>query len=84
MARIDPHLVISHKFPEATYRYTERRDAALYAVGIGACATDALDADELRFVYQEDGQQFVKVFPTFDAVVLLEPLGSISAIPGME
>ncbi|GAB2215936.1 hypothetical protein Drorol1_Dr00023699 [Drosera rotundifolia] len=83
MARIDPHLVISHKFPEATYRYTER-DAALYALGIGACATDALDGDELRFVYHEDGQQFVKVFPTFAALVSLGSLSSISAIPGME
>lgn len=37
------------------------RDAALYALGIGACASNAVDADELKFVYHEDGQESIKV-----------------------
>lgn len=38
------------------------RDAALYALGVGACASDAVDADELKYVYHENGQNFIKVF----------------------
>ncbi|KAL9259675.1 Enoyl-CoA hydratase 2, peroxisomal-like protein [Drosera capensis] len=78
MARIDPHLVISHKFPEATYQYSER-DAALYALGIGACARDALDGDELRFVYHENGQQLVKGFD----LVFVARLGWFTVDEGM-
>jgi peroxisomal enoyl-CoA hydratase 2 len=37
------------------------RDVVLYALGVGACARDAVDADELKYVYHEDGQQFVQV-----------------------
>ncbi|KAL7244717.1 hypothetical protein ACSBR2_000144 [Camellia fascicularis] len=57
---IDPELVISHKFPETTYTYTER-DAALYALGVGACGRDALDKYELKYVYHEDGQQSIQM-----------------------
>ena len=37
------------------------RDATLYALGVGACATNALDEKELKYVYHEDGQKFIKV-----------------------
>lgn len=37
------------------------RDVALYALGIGACARDAVDADELKYVYHETGQQSIQV-----------------------
>lgn len=37
------------------------RDAALYALGVGVCLSDAVDADELKYVYHEDGQRFIKV-----------------------
>ena len=37
------------------------RDVVLYALGVGACARDALDVDELKYVYNEGGQQFVQV-----------------------
>ncbi|KAI7745335.1 hypothetical protein M8C21_001382, partial [Ambrosia artemisiifolia] len=42
-----------------TYTYSER-DVALHALGIGACAKDALDDKELKNVYHEDGQQSIK------------------------
>ncbi|KAK6939273.1 MaoC-like dehydratase domain [Dillenia turbinata] len=36
------------------------RDAALYALGVGACAQDAIDDKELKYVYHENGQQFIQ------------------------
>lgn len=46
------------------------RDVALYALGIGACASDAVDADELKYVHHENGQQFIKVL--FILVILVK------------
>uniref|UniRef100_A0A2P2KUU4 Uncharacterized protein MANES_05G141100 n=1 Tax=Rhizophora mucronata TaxID=61149 RepID=A0A2P2KUU4_RHIMU len=64
----DPNLVLAHKFPEATYTYTER-DVAIYALGVGACGRDVLDAnEELKYVYHEKGQNFIQVLPTFAAL----------------
>lgn len=37
------------------------RDAALYALGIGACSRDAVDDKELKYVYHQDGQQSIEV-----------------------
>lgn len=45
------------------------RDAALYALGIGACASDAVDEDELKYVYHEDGQKAIKVLFIFKLLV---------------
>ncbi|WOL05293.1 enoyl-CoA hydratase 2, peroxisomal isoform X1 [Canna indica] len=64
---IDPELVISHKFSETSFSYTER-DVALYALGVGACAEDAMDEKELNYVYNKNGQKFIKVLPTFSAL----------------
>ncbi|XP_071922772.1 enoyl-CoA hydratase 2, peroxisomal isoform X3 [Coffea arabica] len=52
-SNFDPQLIISHKFPEKTFTYTER-DVALYALGVGACLKDALDDKELKYVYHPD------------------------------
>lgn len=41
------------------------RDVVLYALGVGACARDAVDVDELKYVYHEDGQQSVQVLFIF-------------------
>lgn len=38
------------------------RDVILYALGVGACARDAVDENELKYVYHEDGQQLIQVF----------------------
>lgn len=83
-SRFDHDLVLAHKFPETTYIYTER-DAAVYALGVGACGRNAIDSDELKYLYHEDGQQFVQVLPTFSALFSLGSLtnGSID-LPGLQ
>lgn len=48
-----------------TYRYSER-EAALYALGIGAPA-DPMNQDELKFVYERSSRGFA-VFPTFAVI----------------
>ncbi|GAU24926.1 hypothetical protein TSUD_311610, partial [Trifolium subterraneum] len=67
----------------STYSYTER-DVALYALGIGACASNAVDEDELKYVYHEDGQQSIKVLPTFAALLTLESLPNGFELPGLQ
>lgn len=79
----NPEVFISHQFPETTYTYNER-DAAIYALGVGACARDALDENELKYLYHKDGQQFIQVLPTFAALVSLESIPNISTIPGWQ
>ncbi|KAB1201725.1 Enoyl-CoA hydratase 2, peroxisomal [Morella rubra] len=73
---IDPEMVLSHKFAE--------RCSAL-CVGVGACAKDAMDVDELKYVYHENGQKFVQVLPTFAALFSQSsmPNGLIS-LPGLQ
>lgn len=80
---INPDAVISHQFPQATYHYSER-DAALYALGVGACGNDATDDKELKYVYHADGQKFIKVLPTFAALFTLSSLPKLLSIPSME
>jgi hypothetical protein len=46
---------------------------ALYALGVGACGTDAVDEKELHFVHHIDGQRHIKVPPA--------PLPSTNPIP---
>ncbi|KAG8057632.1 hypothetical protein GUJ93_ZPchr0002g26740 [Zizania palustris] len=48
-AAVYPEVVLSH------------RDVALYALGIGACGTDAVDEKKLNFVYHRGGQPRIKV-----------------------
>ncbi|XP_061345047.1 enoyl-CoA hydratase 2, peroxisomal [Gastrolobium bilobum] len=79
----DPALALLHKFPDTTYSYTER-DAALYALSIGACASDAADADELKYVYHENGQKFIKVLPTFASLLPLLSMPNGFNLPGLQ
>ncbi|GAB4832983.1 glycoside hydrolase 18 protein [Ancistrocladus abbreviatus] len=80
---INPELVLSYKFSETTFQYSER-DAAYYALAIGACGKDAVDASELKYVYHEGGQQLIEVLPTFAALLSLESLPKLSDIPGLQ
>ncbi|GFP98257.1 enoyl-coa hydratase 2 peroxisomal [Phtheirospermum japonicum] len=79
----DPQLIISHEFPQTTYTYTER-DAALYALGIGACSKDAVDDKDLKYVYHQDGQQSIQVLPTFVALFPSGVQSQLAQIPGLE
>lgn len=79
----NPNDAISHKFPESRHRYSER-DAAIYALGVGACGRDAVDADELKYVYHENGQQFIQVLPTFAALFSGESVSQEAIIPGLQ
>nr|XP_016432380.1 PREDICTED: enoyl-CoA hydratase 2, peroxisomal-like isoform X1 [Nicotiana tabacum] len=82
-SEFDPESVISYKFPEILYTYTER-DAAIYALGIGACGNDAVDNKELKYVYNADGQEFIQVLPTFAALFVNGVGSEISKIPGLQ
>ncbi|KAJ8437431.1 hypothetical protein Cgig2_031952 [Carnegiea gigantea] len=59
---INPELALAHRFPEVSSLFQfNLKDAALYALGVGACGRDAVDANELKYVYHCDGQQFIKI-----------------------
>ncbi|HHH29466.1 MAG TPA: SDR family NAD(P)-dependent oxidoreductase [Polyangiaceae bacterium] len=80
---IDVDEALGYVFPEATSSY-DARDVALYALGVGA-ATDPLDADELKLVYELDGG-FV-VLPTYGVVpavnVAMEAAKRGETVPGL-
>ncbi|XP_058090740.1 enoyl-CoA hydratase 2, peroxisomal [Magnolia sinica] len=80
---INPELLISHKFPETTFTYTER-DVAIYALGVGACIGDAVDEKELKYVYHKDGQSFIQVLPTFSVVFGFQTLEKFQELPGLQ
>ncbi|KAK2652693.1 hypothetical protein Ddye_012549 [Dipteronia dyeriana] len=78
-----PELLLAHKYPEGTFTYTER-DVAIYALGVGACGQSAVDVGDLKYVYNENGQQFVQVLPTFCALFLFESVpGGCPDLPGL-
>ncbi|KFK34457.1 hypothetical protein AALP_AA5G147900 [Arabis alpina] len=76
-------LLLAHKLPETQYTYNER-DVAIYALGIGACAQDAVDSDELKYVYHENGQEFVQVLPTFSTLLIVGSLVKGLDLPGFK
>ncbi|XP_038884421.1 enoyl-CoA hydratase 2, peroxisomal [Benincasa hispida] len=78
----DPARILAHKFPETTSTYTER-DVALYALGIGVCCQEAVDADELKYVYNENGQEYIKVLPTFSALFIHDTMRTGLSLPGL-
>ncbi|XP_062100799.1 enoyl-CoA hydratase 2, peroxisomal-like [Humulus lupulus] len=80
---VNPDLLVSQNFPEVTFTYSER-DATLYALSIGACASDAVDGEELKYVYHEDGQKFIQVLPTFAALFAVRSVSMRSLLPGLE
>ncbi|CAN6461919.1 unnamed protein product [Victoria cruziana] len=80
---IDPEMVISHKFPEGEYVYSER-DVALYALGVGVCSGNAVDEKELKYVYHNLGQPFVKVLPTFAVLFPYQILHHVMQLPGLQ
>ncbi|XP_073152968.1 enoyl-CoA hydratase 2, peroxisomal [Henckelia pumila] len=82
-SEFDPQRIISFEFPQSTFTYTER-DAALYALGVGACSKDAVDDKELKYVYHQDGQQSIEVLPTFSTLFSFGLQSRIAQIPGLQ
>ena len=52
--------------------FLAHRDVVVYALGIGACGQNAVDTDELKYVYHENGQQFIKVIFSWFLLSLLK------------
>ncbi|MBE2197189.1 MAG: MaoC family dehydratase N-terminal domain-containing protein [Anaerolinea sp.] len=71
---------LGYQFAPQPFTYTER-DAALYALSIGAAA-DPLDDVGLRYVY-EFHRQGVQVFPTFAATFLFSVFPQLLNAPGL-
>ncbi|CAI0435422.1 unnamed protein product [Linum tenue] len=76
-------LVASHRFPEVLITNLNR-DVAVYALGIGACGRDAVDEDELKYVYHENGQKSIQVLPTFSALFSVGIMMKGLDIPGLD
>lgn len=80
--RIDPEAALAYKIPQGTFSYTER-DVALYALGLGACGSDPCDSRDLAYVYHRDGQDAIKVLPTFAVLFPFQLFGTLHTIPGL-
>ncbi|KAK9023761.1 hypothetical protein V6N11_003960 [Hibiscus sabdariffa] len=77
----NPELVLAHKFSEVSHLLQwHSKDVAIYALGVGACGRDGVDTDELKYVYHENGQQFIKVLPTFSTLFSLEVMSELSVV----
>ena len=62
---VDASKVLGYQFAPFNYSYTER-DLMLYALGVGAAGSDQKDQDELRFVYELNGN--FAALPTFGVI----------------
>ncbi|KAG2243298.1 hypothetical protein Bca52824_094867 [Brassica carinata] len=82
-SEFNPDLLLAHKLPETRSTYNER-DVAIYALGVGACGQDAVDSDELKFVYHENGQEHIQVLPTFVSLFSLGSLTHGLDLPGFK
>lgn len=82
-SEFNPDLLLAHKLPETRFTYNER-DVAIYALGIGACGQDAVDSDELKYVYHKNGQDFIQVLPTFASLITLGSLTKGLDLPGFK
>lgn len=77
---IDVDEALGYEFPPVDGEYTEK-DAALYALGIGAAA-DPLNEQDLRLVYENHGQGF-QAFPTFAVTPALKAMFANPQAPGL-
>jgi acyl dehydratase len=72
---------LNHQFEAKPFTYTQR-DAALYALSIGAAA-DPMDEEALRYVYELHSRG-MRVFPTFAAAWLFSVFDQLLSVPGLE
>lgn len=76
---IDVQQALAATFDPIEFRYDER-DVILYALGVGAGASDPTAASELQFTY-EGG---LKVLPTFGVIPPFPALAGILGAPGLD
>lgn len=76
---IDPKQALGAQLEPIDFSYDER-DAMLYALGVGAGATNPTAPESLKFTY-ENGLQ---VLPTFGVVPAFPVLMGIGSVPGLE
>ncbi len=76
---IDVQKALTATFEPIEFRYDER-DVILYALGVGAAATDPTAPGELQFAYEGN----LKVLPTFGVVPPFPALAGILGAPGLE
>jgi hypothetical protein len=78
---IDVAKVLDFQLKPEVYSYSER-DVSLYALSVGA-AKDALDPQELQFVYELNGAGF-RVLPTFAVTFPFVVMWKILEVPGLK
>jgi 3-hydroxyacyl-CoA dehydrogenase/3a,7a,12a-trihydroxy-5b-cholest-24-enoyl-CoA hydratase len=78
---IDVAKVLDFQLKQEVYSYSER-DVSLYALSVGA-AKDALDPQELQFVYELNGAGF-RVLPTFAVTFPFVVMWQILEVPGLK
>jgi 3-hydroxyacyl-CoA dehydrogenase/3a,7a,12a-trihydroxy-5b-cholest-24-enoyl-CoA hydratase len=76
----DPRQAVGFEFQPRSVSYDER-DAALYALSVGAAA-DPLDAADLPFVYELSGSG-LRVLPTFAVTFGFSVLWQLAEAPGL-
>ncbi len=77
---LDLGKVIGYEFKRVASQYDEK-DASLYALSIGA-ATDAVDIDELKFVYEIFAK--FQTIPLFGVTFISDLLMSLLDVPGLD
>jgi len=78
---VDLEQALGYQFKPTQYSYSAR-EASLYALSVGA-AEDALDEQELQFVYEQNGGGF-RVLPTFAVTFPFGALEQIVSVPGLK
>ncbi|CAI5947642.1 unnamed protein product [Closterium sp. NIES-64] len=67
---------------QSEYEYTEK-DVALYALGVGACSSDACDSIDLPFAYNHLFQDRFFVLPTFAVLFPSSLIEQLLAVDGL-
>ncbi len=78
---VDLAQALGYKFDPVEISYDEK-DVSLYALSIGA-ASDPLDAEGLKFVYELNGAGFY-AFPTYAVTFPFKFMWEITNVPGLE
>ena len=78
---VDLEKALGYQFKPAAITY-EEKDVSLYALSIGA-ATNPVDPEELKFVYELNGEGFF-TFPTYAVTFPFSVMWEILNVPGLK